>query len=74
MYPQHQASHRHGGLTLSLADDGTQGIRYRGEPHLGGRGVLFARPPCEVHAGEPLEKNSVSRPSYRRSLLFNLLR
>ncbi|TLP64529.1 AraC family transcriptional regulator [Parasedimentitalea maritima] len=49
--------HSHDGLMLSLVDDGTQGIRYRGETHLGGRGVLIAMPPNEVHAGEPLDDN-----------------
>lgn len=37
--------HSHDGLMLSLVEDGIQGIRYRGETHLGGRGVLIAMPP-----------------------------
>lgn len=45
--------HSHDGLMLSLISDGTQCIRYKGETHLGGRGVLIAVPPNEVHAGEP---------------------
>lgn len=45
--------HSHDGLMLSLINDGTQCIRYRGETHLGARGVLIAMPPNEVHAGEP---------------------
>lgn len=47
--------HSHDGLMLSLVHDGTQRIRYRGETHLGGRGVLVAVPPNEVHAGEPAD-------------------
>lgn len=49
--------HSHDGLMLSLVNDGTQGIHYRGETHLGGRGVLIAMPPDEVHAGEPQDDN-----------------
>ncbi|MBN8872197.1 MAG: AraC family transcriptional regulator [Rhodospirillales bacterium] len=45
--------HSHDGLMLSLISEGTQRIRYRGETHLGGRGMLIAVPPNEVHAGEP---------------------
>ncbi len=49
----HFPRHSHDGLMLSLVSDGTQCIKYRGETHLGGLGVLIAIPPNEVHAGQP---------------------
>jgi AraC-like DNA-binding protein len=45
--------HHHDGLMLAVVDDGVQCVRYRGDTHRSGPGMLVAIPPEEVHASEP---------------------